>query len=78
VKQIQSSLQAQGLYHGPIDGIMGPQTHDALSAYEQKQGMKQSAGLDAATLQSLISGNGGSPAVANRPANNNPPNPGGR
>jgi len=78
VKQIQSSLQAQGLYRGPIDGIVGPQTEDALSAYRQKQGLQQSAGLDAQTLQSLISDNGGSPAAANRPADNNPPSPGGR
>jgi hypothetical protein len=78
VKQIQSSLQAQGLYRGPIDGIMGPQTEDALSAYRQKQGLQQSAGLDAKTLQSLMSDSGGSPAVANRPASNNPPSPDGR
>jgi hypothetical protein len=55
VKQMQSSLKAHGLYNGPIDGIVGPQTNQALAAYRQKQGLPQTAVLDSRTLQNLTS-----------------------
>jgi hypothetical protein len=70
VKQIQSSLQAQGMYNGPIDGVMGPQTQRAVAAYQQKQGLPQTAVLDLRTVQSLTGETGGAgPMSATRPEN---------
>jgi hypothetical protein len=34
VVQLQRRLARAGYYHGPIDGIMGPQTRRAIRAYE--------------------------------------------
>ena len=34
VAQVQRRLAEMGYYHGVIDGIMGPQTRAAISAYE--------------------------------------------
>src|SRR5205823_7542637 len=35
VVQLQRRLARAGYYHGPIDGIMGPQTRRAIRAYER-------------------------------------------
>jgi peptidoglycan hydrolase-like protein with peptidoglycan-binding domain len=53
VKQAQADLKHQGLYHGRIDGIIGPQTERALTAYQQKEGLPQTAALDQATMDKL-------------------------
>ena len=56
VKHIQSTLQQDGLYSGPIDGIIGPQTRAALASYQQRQGQSPSAALDQHSLQALLAG----------------------
>jgi peptidoglycan hydrolase-like protein with peptidoglycan-binding domain len=53
VKHIQSNLQAQNLYTGPIDGIVGPKTHAALRQYQQQQGLTPTGQIDTTTLQRL-------------------------
>jgi peptidoglycan hydrolase-like protein with peptidoglycan-binding domain len=63
VREAQQKLADQALYHGPVDGRMGPQTRDALTAYQQKNGLQQTAKLDQATSASLALGQGNS-AVA--------------
>jgi hypothetical protein len=35
VVEVQRGLARAGYYHGPIDGIMGPQTRRAIRAYER-------------------------------------------
>jgi hypothetical protein len=35
VLEVQRGLARAGYYHGPIDGIMGPQTRRAIRAYER-------------------------------------------
>lgn len=65
VKRMQSSLKAKGLYNGQIDGVLGPQTQQALASYQQKEGLPQTAVLDWRTLQSLTSGNNGPANTAN-------------
>jgi hypothetical protein len=37
VRSLQQTLQARGHYHGPIDGVMGPQTRSGLSAMIAQQ-----------------------------------------
>ena len=36
---LQVALRAWGLYTGPIDGIIGPQTRDALKTFQRKKGL---------------------------------------
>jgi|SRR5215831_10842724 len=39
VAEVQRLLAGAGYYHGPIDGIMGPQTRRAIRAYERDHNM---------------------------------------
>jgi len=63
VREAQQKLADEGLYHGPVDGLMGPQTKGALAAYQQKNGLQPTARLDRATIDRLALGQG-APAVA--------------
>jgi peptidoglycan hydrolase-like protein with peptidoglycan-binding domain len=62
VQQLQRELQQDGFYHGPIDGVVGAQTHEAVAAYQREHGLQQTAALDWPTLQQLT--RGGAPAGA--------------
>ncbi|HJT05511.1 MAG TPA: peptidoglycan-binding domain-containing protein [Stellaceae bacterium] len=53
VKRVQAELQREGLYHGHIDGIVGPKTKMALSSYQGREGLKQTATLDRDTRNHL-------------------------
>jgi peptidoglycan hydrolase-like protein with peptidoglycan-binding domain/predicted small secreted protein len=53
VRTAQQALRAQGYYRGPVDGIAGPQTRTALAHYQQRNGLRQTAMLDADTMQRL-------------------------
>lgn len=53
VKQAQAELQREGLYHGPIDGVVGPETRQALAAYQAREGLQQTASLDRDTVQRM-------------------------
>jgi peptidoglycan hydrolase-like protein with peptidoglycan-binding domain len=53
VRQAQAELQHENLYSGKIDGVLGPQTRQAISDYQQRQGLRQTATLDRDTLERL-------------------------
>ncbi len=53
LKQVQQHLQAMGYEPGPHDGVMGPRTHDALTAFQMDSGMTVSGQLDEATQNAL-------------------------
>ena len=53
VKNAQRELKAEGLYKGKVDGIAGPQTNEAVSIYEKKHGLPQTAGLDQETARRI-------------------------
>jgi hypothetical protein len=55
VKRAQTELQREGVYRGPIDGIMGQRTRDALAAYQEREGLRQTAMLDRSTRDRLNS-----------------------
>lgn len=55
VMQVQTNLHTQGLYDGPIDGVMGNSTHAALARYQQQKGVPQTGQLDNVTLHDLTS-----------------------
>jgi peptidoglycan hydrolase-like protein with peptidoglycan-binding domain len=58
VKDAQRALQREGLYHGKIDGIAGPETRRAVAAFQQRTGLQQTAQLDRQTLDRLASAQG--------------------
>ena len=53
VADVQASLQEQGYYHGEVDGLMGPQTREALADFQRDHGLITTAALDQPTLSSL-------------------------
>ncbi len=55
VRQVQEALKAQGHDPGAIDGVMGPQTQEALRAYQRSQNLTETGRLDAQTTEKLAS-----------------------
>ena len=53
IRQAQEALKSQGHDPGPIDGVMGPQTRQALRAFQSSKGLKQTGMLDSETKQKL-------------------------
>jgi peptidoglycan hydrolase-like protein with peptidoglycan-binding domain len=53
IKDAQGELQREGLYKGPIDGIDGPQTQQAVRDFQQREGLQQTAVLDQPTLERM-------------------------
>ena len=52
VRAMQSALKKEGLYGGPIDGIIGTETAAAVRAYQQRNGLA-TGGITMATLKKL-------------------------
>ncbi len=53
IRQIQQSLDKQGLKAGRADGKWGPETEKAVKDFQQQQNMQASGQLDQQTLQAL-------------------------
>ena len=53
VAQVQSRLARAGYYHGPIDGVMGPQTHYAIRAYERDHGLRPDGAISGQLLRNM-------------------------
>jgi hypothetical protein len=53
VKAAQQQLQAAGLYNGPTDGMMDPDTRAALARFQQQSGLRRTETLDQKTLTRL-------------------------
>ena len=53
VADVQSILQEQGLYKGEVDGLVGPLTQEALTAYQTALGLEPTGTLDQPTLEQL-------------------------
>ena len=53
VRNAQQRLQAAGLYNGPTDGVMDPDTRAAIARYQQQNGLQRTESLDEATLARL-------------------------
>lgn len=61
VKQVQEALKDKGHDPGPIDGVMGPKTQDALRAFQKDQNLPSTGRMDTQTLGALgVSGAGDS------------------
>ena len=53
VRLAQEALKNQGHDPGPVDGIMGAQTRQALREFQSANGLKQTGRLDAQTKEKL-------------------------
>ena len=53
IADTQALLQQMGYYRGEVDGLLGPLTREALTAYQTDQGLAATAAIDQPTLDSL-------------------------
>jgi Putative peptidoglycan binding domain len=75
VRSAQEQLQAAGLYNGPVDGRMDPDTRAAIARFQQQNGMRRTETLDRTTLDRLMANRttgSGSGAPATSPVAPNP------
>jgi peptidoglycan hydrolase-like protein with peptidoglycan-binding domain len=50
---VQEALAAAGYYYGPIDGILGPITREAIAAYQADNGLAITSAIDEPTLATM-------------------------
>ena len=53
IVDVQSQLQRDGYYNGPIDGELGPITRQAITAFQEDHGLAVTSAIDEPTLQTL-------------------------
>ena len=53
IADVQGVLQEMGYYKGEVDGLLGPLTREALTAYQSDNGLTTTAAIDQPTLDSL-------------------------
>lgn len=56
IADVQAVLQNMGYYKGEVDGLLGPLTRQALTAYQADRGLATTAAIDEPTLDSLDMG----------------------
>jgi Putative peptidoglycan binding domain len=60
IREAQLELRHSGLYNGSIDGVIGPQTQQALLRFQRDNGLEQTATLDGLTLVAMFGNIGAS------------------
>ena len=53
VSEVQAQLQRDGYYDGPIDGVLGPMTRQAIAAFQADHGLAITSAVDEPTLATL-------------------------
>src|SRR5213083_186749 len=53
IVDVQEQLQRDGYYDGPIDGILGPTTREAIAAFQADNGLAVTSVIDEPTLATL-------------------------
>jgi len=51
--KVQQILKSEGLYQGPIDGVIGPLTRSALQEYQKRHHLLMTGRVDEQTAQSM-------------------------
>ena len=79
VSDVQQALKDKGFDPGPVDGIMGPQTREAVKKFQDKQAdMKATGQLNQQTLSALgVEGGAGMGSASGTPRAAPPPAAGG-
>jgi peptidoglycan hydrolase-like protein with peptidoglycan-binding domain len=76
IRWAQVGLRFRGLYKGSLDGVLGPETKQARTQFQQNNGLAQTASVDAQTWDALTSSSGiaegssGMPSDADRSGSN--------
>jgi len=50
---VQEQLQRDGYYAGPVDGVLGPMTRQAIAAFQSDHGLAITSAIDEPTLATL-------------------------
>jgi peptidoglycan hydrolase-like protein with peptidoglycan-binding domain len=58
IRWAQVELRTMGLYNGSLDGVVGPQTKQALLGFQASNGLERTATLDQQTADALIGNTG--------------------
>ncbi len=58
IRWAQVELHMMGLYNGSLDGVVGPQTKQALSGFQKRNALERTATLDQQTADALIGNTG--------------------
>jgi peptidoglycan hydrolase-like protein with peptidoglycan-binding domain len=53
IKKVQESLRDKGYYHAHVDGVLGPQTREAIRQYQQSENLPVTGRLDGETAGKL-------------------------
>jgi peptidoglycan hydrolase-like protein with peptidoglycan-binding domain len=53
IKKVQESLRDKGYYHAHVDGVVGPQTREAIRQYQQAENLPVTGRLDGETAGKL-------------------------
>ena len=53
IVDVQEQLQRDGYYDGPIDGVLGPVTREAIAAFQADNGLAVTSVIDEPTLATL-------------------------
>ena len=53
IRWAQLELRYRGLYKGSLDGVLGPETRQALAQFQKNNGLDQTVSLDAQTWETL-------------------------
>ena len=51
--KVQWALSRQGYYHGPIEGVLGPDGIRAIRAFQEAQGLPATGRIDPDVLRAL-------------------------
>jgi peptidoglycan hydrolase-like protein with peptidoglycan-binding domain len=54
IRQAQLELRHAGLYTGSLDGVIGPQTKQALMKFQKDYGLEETATLDGSTMVTMF------------------------
>ena len=68
ISEAQLQLRDLGLYNGSLDGVIGPQTMQALLRFQKDNGLEQTATLDALTMAAMFGNIGTSRRFGMSPA----------
>jgi len=53
IVDVQEQLQRVGYYDGPVDGVLGPMTREAIAAFQADNGLSVTSVIDEPTLSTL-------------------------
>lgn len=67
IKKLQEALKQKGHYTGPIDGVMGSSTRDAVMAFQKSQGLSATGTADDQTKKALGLPSEGKPKADSKP-----------